>query len=181
MNTIIQSNEITVEAIEALAARLEADEATTRAKLLRLIKAEARILALREPGEFRRHALEYADEDGHYDSSFPPKQVYRDKTGPSLFEVDRFDYEENATTSGFYYAWEAATTDAGIYVDRKGTIYGAEITGTGRLGQFAAHPGNCGVLLAIEWSPRDLDDVTTEALRTVEAVMRAKAFPTSAG
>lgn len=180
MNTI-ENTAITIEALEALAASLEANEDTNRAKLLRLIKAEARILAVREPGEFGRHACEYADEDGHWDSSYPPKQVYRDKTGPSLFELMEFVYEENATTSGFYYEWEAKTTSAGIYVDREGALYGAEITGTGRVGRFAAYPGNCGVLLAIRWSRLDLDDVSTEALRTVERVLRAKAFPSSSG
>jgi hypothetical protein len=85
-----------------------------------------------------------------------------------------------ATESGYYYAWRRVTEDPGLYVSRDGTIYGCDEHGTGRLGQFAAHPGDCDVECELDWSPRDADELSTEDLATVEQHMRALAFPASA-
>lgn len=180
-NTIIQSA-LSAEDIEGLADRIEETEKETREKLLRLIRAEARILAVREPAAFPKKPLARADEDGHWDSSFPPDIEWKDHNGPRLFCVDGFEWEENDTGGGsFYHNWEAVTSSPGLYVARDGRLFGAEVSGTGRVGQFAAHPGDCDVDMVIDWSPLDLDDVTTEALRTVERVVRERAFPSLKG
>lgn len=175
------TTDITIEALEAFADRLETDEEETRSKLLRLIKAEARILAAREPDAFKARPLSYADEPGHWDNSYPPKQVYSDHNGPRLLSVEKGSYEEIKTSGGYYYSWRAVTDNRGVYVARNGTLYGRETEGTGQLGRFAAHPGDRDVNLTFSWSPLDLDDVSTEALRTVERVLRSKAFPLTNG
>lgn len=170
-------NTITVESLEALATEIEATEVEQRAKLDRLIRAYARILAVREPHLFVRKATEHGDEAGHYDNSYPPKQEYRAKTGPRLYCVEGWDTEDVATSSGFYYSWRRVTTDGGLYISKMGELYEANETGTGRLGQFAAHPGDCDVECEIEWSRKH--DVTIEQLATVEADLRKLAFPLS--
>lgn len=171
---------VTIDQLEALAVSLEQTDAEQRAKLLRMIRAEARILAVREPAKFQRKALEHGDEDGHFDGSYPPKQVFKNCTGPRLVRVHSWSTDDIATEGGFYYTWKRVTTDPGLYVARDGTIYGCDEHGTGKLGQFAAHPGDCDVECELDWDPRDLDNVTTEELATVESHMRALAFPASA-
>lgn len=168
---------ITIDDVERLATELEATESEQRAKLERLIRAYARILATREPERFPRAHTEYADEDGHWDSSFPPKQVYRSRTGPRLLRVIRADTSDVATSGGFYYEWRRVTESPGLYVSRDGQLYGAEHTGTGQFGQFAAHPGNCNVSVEIEYSPRH--DVSLDELREAEEHLRKLAFPLS--
>lgn len=169
------TNEITIESLEALAAELEQDAETRAAKLLRLIRAFARIIQAREPREFARQPCEWGDVAGHYDNSFPPKKEYRDYTGPRLLEIYEEDTEEVATSSGFYYNYRVVTTNNGLYVAADGSLWGAERTGTGRLGQFAAHPGDCDVEVAIEYDRRD--DVSIEALEAAEKKLRDLAFP----
>lgn len=170
-------NEITIEALETLATELSANEEQQRARLIRLIRAEARIVAAREPERFPRRATEYADEDGHWDNSYPPKQVYRAKTGPKLIRLVGCEYEDNATESGFYHAWERVTSDPGIYVSRDGRVYGCEMSGTGRVGQYAAHPGDCDVEVTLDYSLRDEDEIPIAQLATAESALRAFAFP----
>lgn len=170
-------NTITIEALEQLAIELEATEAEQRAKLDRMIRAYARILAAREPHLFERKATERGDVAGHYDNSFPPKQVFRAKTGPRLLRVDAWETEDVATSGGYYYSWRRVTTDGGVYVSKMGELYEADETGTGQLGQFAAHPGDCNVECAIEWSRKH--DVTLEQLTLAEEHLRKLAFPLS--
>lgn len=172
--------EITIEALETLATQLETDDGATRAKLLRMIRAEARILAVREPSKFRSQATACRDEDGHWDSSYPPKQQYCDRTGPRLVQVSDCSTRDLATEGGFYYAWRRVTEDPGLFVARDGAIWGCDEHGTGRLGAFAAHPGDCDVEVELDWSRRDIDEVTTAELSAVEAHMRMLAFPASA-
>lgn len=171
---------ITIEQVEALAMQVEQDESTERTRLLRLVAAYSRILATREPHLYQRMPLAHGDESGHWDGSFPPTQEYSDRRGPRLIEVRDHQTSDVATEGGYYHAWRRVTEDAGLYVDRAGTIYGADETGAGRVGQYAAHPGDCDVDCAIEWEPRGLDDVTTDDLRSVEAHLRELAFPASA-
>lgn len=78
---------ITIEALEQLANSMEGDEAESRARLIRLIEAYARILAVREPKRFKKMPLEYRDEDGHWDNSFPPAQEYCNHAGPRLIAI----------------------------------------------------------------------------------------------
>jgi hypothetical protein len=169
--------QITPEDLERMATELEADEAAQRARLDRLIRAYARILAVREPHLFVRKATEHGDEAGHWDNSFPPKQEFRAKTGPSLLRVEGWDTEDVATSGGFYYSWRRVTTDGGLYVSKMGELYEADETGTGRFGQFAAHPGDCNVECTIEWSRKH--DVSLEQLATAEEHLRKLAFPLS--
>lgn len=178
-NTTITKTTITIEDVEALASALEADEAAERAKLERLIRAEARILAVREPGLFEAQALEYADEDGHWDNSYPPGQSYRVYTGPRLIEVREPETVDVATSPGYYHTWRRVTEDPGLYVDREGRIWGCDESGTGRIGSFAAHPGNCDVEVTLEWERRH--DVSVEELREVERHLRQLAFPLTQG
>lgn len=170
-------NAITIESLEQLATEIEATEAAQRAKLDRLIRAYARILAVREPHLFVRKATEHGDEAGHWDSSFPPKQVFRSKTGPALIKIEAWDTEDVATSGGFYYSWRRVTNDGGLYVSKMGELYEADETGTGALGQFAAHPGDHNVECEIEWSRKR--EVTIEQLATAEEHLRKLAFPLS--
>lgn len=169
---------ITLEQLEALATQLEGEDEATRAKMLRLIRAYARILSLREPEVFgRRRATELRDQDGHWDRSYPPEQVYRNRTGPRLIEIREHATTDIATEGGFYHAWRRVTEDQGLYVDRAGMLWGCNETGTGAVGQFAAHPGDCGVEVELDWSPLALSDVSTADLRTAEEQLRRSAFP----
>lgn len=169
------TNEITIEGLEAMAAQLEQDAETRAAKLRRLIRAFARIIQAREPRKFIRQPCEFGDEAGHYDNSFPPKQEHRDYTGPRLLEIYEEEIEEVRTSSGFYYDYRIVTTNAGLYVAADGSLWGADRTGTGSLGQFAAHPGDCGVEVTIDYDRRD--DVSIEALEIAEKTLRDLAFP----
>lgn len=175
------TTQITLEDVEALAARLAADEATERARLERLIRAEARILAVREPGLFAPQATAYADRDGHWDHSYPPGQSYRAHTGPRLIEVREPETVDVATSPGYYHDWRRVTEYPGLYVDAEGRIWGCEESGTGRVGSFAAYPGDCDVRVEITWERRSDRDVSTEELREVERHLRAMAFPLTQG
>ena len=166
---------ITLEALEQLATDLELSETQRRERLTRMIRAYARIVAVREPEKFKRRALEYSDEDGHYDNSFPPDQKFKDFAGPRLIRVSQAEYDEIATSDGFYHDWRAATSTRGLYVAKDGTLYGCTHDGSGSVGQFAAHPGNCGVMISLDWAP--LDEVSTADLVMVEETMRDLAFP----
>lgn len=168
---------ITIDQVEELATKLEADDAAQREKAARLIRAYCRILWLREPQRFQRRPTERRDEDGHWDNSYPPKQELRNFTGARLIKVRGWDYDDIATSSGFYYTWKRVTKDHGLYFDRFGRAYGADETGTGRLGQYAAHPGDCDVECEIAWSQRD--ELETAELIAAEQALRALAFPAS--
>jgi hypothetical protein len=166
--------EITLEALENLAAQIEAEEGQERDRLKRLITAYARILRQRQPELFRRKALEYSDEDGHYDNSYPPSIQWKDHNGPAVITVMKMDYTTAATEGGFYHDYRFITVEKGIYVGKEGTIYGATIDGTGHFGQFAAHPGDCNVMATITYEPRSID---TKYLQITEEHMRKLAFP----
>lgn len=172
--------QITIEQLEALATRLETDDAAKREKLMRMIRAYCRILAQREPKLWGRMPTEHADCDGHWDNSYPPAQKYKNHSGPRLIEVVDHRTNDIATSGGFYYDWKRVTEQPGLYVSRDGRIFGCQETGTGRVGRFAAHPGDCDVSCTLEWSPRDVDEITTVEIETVEAHLRGIAFPASA-
>lgn len=174
------TNQITVETLEALANELHAEGEAARAKLVRLVRAYARILAAREPERFTPRAMEYADEDGHYDNTFPPDQVYRCYTGPTLLKVRGAKTRDVATEGGFYHEWKRVTEAAGLYAAPDGGIWGCDHTGTGRVGQFAAHPGDCGVLVELTWERRSDASVSLAELLELEESLRELAFPLSA-
>lgn len=171
------ASEITIEQVEDLAASLEFAADQRRSKLRRLIRAEARILAVRDPEQFPRRPVEFSDDDGHWDNSFAPYQRFKDHSGPRLIAVAKAEWDSVATSSGFYYDWRATTTNPGLYVDRHGDIFGAEFSGTGRFGQFAARPGNCDVMLSIDYSEQSDEGLTVEDLERIESALRSLAFP----
>lgn len=166
---------ITIEQLEALAAQIETEESNERNRLHRLIAAYARIAVKANPDAFPAMPTEYADEAGHWDNSYPPAQEYRAHSGPRLAEVDDLSWEKLARTSGFYYEFDIAADDPGLFVAPDGRIYGGYMAGTGRYGQFAAYPGNVNVEAEIEWAP--LQDVSLEQLARAEEKMRELAFP----
>jgi hypothetical protein len=166
---------ITIEQVEALALELEQESAAQEAKLRRLIKAEARILAQREPWRFERRALEQSDEDGHWDNSYPPKIKYKRHAGPRCIMVRDCATQDIATSSGFYHDWKRVTTDPGLFVMRDGRILGCDESGTGSVGAYAAHPGDHNVQVTLDYSERE--EVSLDELREVEATLRALAFP----
>jgi hypothetical protein len=172
---IEMTNEITIESLEALASKLEQETATHAAKLERIIRAFARIIHAREPRKFARQPCGWGDEAGCSDNSYPPEKEYRDYTGPRLLEIIEEDTEEVPTSDGFYYSYRVTGTDPGLYIAADGSIWGAMRTGTGRFGQFAAHPGHCDVEVSIEYDQRR--DVSTEELETAEKHLRKLAFP----
>lgn len=171
---------ITLEQVEQLAAQVEADDRAERQRLQRLIAAEARILSVREPELYRARPLEVSDEDGHWDDSYPPAVQYKDYSGPRLLSVRKGDYGTIATEGGFYHTWRAVTQDRGLYVARDGSIWGREYDGQGRLGRFAARPGDYGVMIAVRYDETDGEDLTLEDLRRVEQKLRELAFPLTA-
>ncbi len=171
------NDSITIESLEQLANEMEAEDAAERARLRRLIAAYSRIIYVRGDGKFHARPVEVSDEDGHWDNSYPPAIKYKDFSGPALLQVRRGDYDTVATETGFYHEWRAVTSDHGLYVDRCGDVYGREYTGTGRFGQFAAHPGSCCVQLTVEYDLLDEEELTLDDYRTVEQHLRDVAFP----
>jgi hypothetical protein len=171
-------NAITIEQVESLAEKLEADERAQREKAMRLIRAHCRILAVREPERFASQPLEYRDEEGHWDGSYPPDQTYQNHSGPRLIEIRDCRTEQIATSGGFYHSWKLVTVDRGLWVDARGRLFEVDESGTGRVGQYAAHPGAVDVEVALEWRPAG--DVSTADLLAAERTLRALAFPASA-
>jgi len=168
---------ITLESLETLADEITAEATAAKAKLARLMRAYARILAAREPNKFTRRATIYADEDGACDNSFPPQQEYKRRTGPLSIRLVGFGMDNRATSGGFYHDVEVFTIDPGLYITRDGELIGAEITGTGRFGQFPAHPGYCGFDCEIEYGAIDPDDLDLDRLAGAETTLRNLAFP----
>lgn len=170
---------ITIEQLETLATELETDVEAQRSRLSRLCRAYVRIIAAREPDAFEARATRHGDEAGHYDSSYPPKQVYSELTGPACILLASRETEDvrDEGSSGYYYHWHRVTTYGGLYVDMHGRWIRGDETGTGRVGPFAAHPGDCGVDCTIEWSRVGDDDVTLAELVAAERTLRDLAFP----
>jgi hypothetical protein len=94
-----------------------------------------------------------------------------------LLKVQEWTTDDLPTSRGFYHDWRRITTDGGLYVSKLGELYEADETGTGRVGPFAAHPGDCAVECTIEWSQKH--EVSLEQLTLIEQTLRALAFPAS--
>ncbi len=163
--------------LEALANQIANEHTEKETKMHRLIRAYARILSVRQPSAFKARALEYSDEDGHWDNSYPPDQQYKNRSGPKLIQVIRSATNDIATESGFYYAWRRVTEDPGLYIHADGRCFGCREEGTGRFGQFAAHPGDCDVHVELHWEELELDDVPFDRLQKAEKELRDLAFP----
>jgi len=171
---------LTLDQLEALADSLQLETTNRRTKLLRMIRAYCRILANREPETFADVHTEYADEDGHFDNSYPPSLRRKNFSGPSLVEIVSYSSEDISQESGFYYSYKTVSTDRGLYFDADGTPYGGEITGTGRIGQFAAHPGDCNVDCEIDWDSHNTTSIPIARLQDAEKKLRDIAFPACA-
>lgn len=163
--------------LEALANSICEELNNKTTKMRRLITAYARIINAREPSQFERMPCAYADEDGHWDNTYPPKQIYKDHTGPRLFEIISESTKDIATSTGFYYSWKRVTEDPGLYVAPDGELYGCTQTGTGEYSGFAAYPGDCRVDVTLEWAPLIDDEITFDRLQKAERELRAIAFP----
>jgi hypothetical protein len=168
---------MTIHELEALANEVCEETETAKQKLARMIRAFARIINAKSPSSFPQMPLEYSDVDGHWDNSYPPKQVYKKKSGPRLIVIIHDEQDSNATTSGFYHSSEYFTTDRGLYVSPTGEFFGCDEHGTGRFGQFAAHPGDCDVHCECEYDTIDLDDIPLDRLQKAEKELRDLAFP----
>lgn len=143
---------ITIEQLESLAAQTENDNAAEHARLTRLCRAMARILAARQPEAFRRWATSCTDEAGHWDGSYPPKAAWHYGHGaPSLIKVTAHETTDVPTEGGYYHAWRRQTDELGCYVGRDGSFHGCDETGTGTVGQYAAHPGDCQRDIERDW------------------------------
>jgi hypothetical protein len=130
-----------------------------------------RILAARQPHVFERKPSSITDVAGHFDNSYPPKaEKHFEHAVPRMLCVRAYDTDDVPTSGGFYHSWRRETTDLGCYVSKAGTWYGCNATGTGRLGQYAAHPGDCDRDITLDWSRID---PTLEDLREAAAVLRA--------
>jgi hypothetical protein len=171
---------ITIADVEALADQLETDEAARRATSLRLLRACARIVAIRTPETFSREPVEYADVAGHSDNSFPSGQEYRDYSGPSVLEIATPTWNELATESGYYYRWRAVTCERGLFVGRDGSLWGVDVSGTGSFAPFAATPGDRDVEISLSFHRLDLADVSTDEILLAEKALRSLAFPLNA-
>jgi hypothetical protein len=142
---------LTLEALEALAAQVETDSKAERARLLRLCAAMVRILAVRQPGVFRRGTTRITSESTS-DSSYPPELEYtRGHSAPRVLRIRDAATTDVPLESGFYHPWERDTEEAGCYVSDRGHWYGRIETGTGHYAAFAAYPGDTGVDVRVEW------------------------------
>jgi len=172
-----QSIETDLHHVEMLAAKICEEQATAKGGLCRLIRAEAKIINARDPEQFKRKPLHHGDEEGCWDNTYPPKQTYSDYSGPRLKRIYSRVTEDTATEGGFYYRWRRTTTDGGLLVSPAGELYTSDETGTGQFGQFAAHPGNCGVSCAIEYNSIGPEPFDLHILIQAEKELRAIAFP----
>lgn len=159
---------ITIEQLEALAAQVENDNATEHERLNRLCRAMARILAGRQRELFVARATSITDEAGHFDGSYPPKEECHGRSR-ALLRVRRYTVENVPTSGGFYHDFREQTTDVGCYVSLDGSLWGCDRSGTGRLGQYAAHPGECNRDITLDWHAIE---PTLDDLRAAEAALR---------
>lgn len=171
------TSNITIEQLETLATEFAHHEAEHRARLTRLCAAFVRILALRSPERFEPEPRHHGDIAGHWDSSYPPRQVYTERTGPRTVTIAEHETEEIPLSEGFYHAWRRVTWYGGLAVDARGDWWRADETGTGQFGQFAAHPGDRSVDCEISWRSVHADDLTTAELELAERTLRDLAFP----
>lgn len=159
---------ITIEQLETLAAEVEQTDAAEHARLLRLCGAMGRIMAGRQPDVWKHTCTSITDVSGHFDNSFPPKEE-RHGRGPSVVVVRSRETEDVPTEGGYYHGWRRQTTDGGCYLGRDGFWYRADESGTGRVGQFAAHPGDRDRDITIEW---DRTTPTLDDLQQAEPALR---------
>lgn len=168
---------MTIEMLENLANEIETEENLERARLARLIRAYARIASKADPQTFPARAIERSDEDGHWDNSFPPDIELKNHCGPRAICIFVHNVTDIATSSGYYHSWRRETEYVGLYVRIDGALLGCTETGTGSVGQYAAHPGDHGVECTLEYEARDLEDIELEDLQAAEASLREIAFP----
>jgi len=108
-----------------------------------------------------RSTTSVTDEAGHWDNSFPPKPEYHFAGGIRALEIFENRTDDVPTSGGFYHSWRRETICRGCYLARDGFFYGADETGTGAVGQYAAHPGDHNLDITIEWIriEPDLEDL----------------------
>jgi hypothetical protein len=159
---------LTIEALEQLSREVEATDAAEHTRLLRFCGAMGKILAHRQPDVWKATCTSITDVAGHFDNSYPPK-AERHGRGPSVVIVRARVIEDVPTEGGFHYAWRRQTTDGGCYLGHDGAWYRADESGTGRVGPFAAYPGDCDRDITVEWVETT---PTLEDLRQAEPALR---------
>lgn len=167
----------TVTALESLAAELAAAGEAERAALIRTTRALARIAAARSPDAFSPRALVQCSEPGHWDGSYPPSTIYLHRQGPVTIIVRDIDTVDVPTSTGYYHSFRRETDVVGLAIAPDGTWYAGTVAGTGRVGQYAAHPGDCDVDCTIAWSEADVNDVPIAVLASAVSLLRDIAFP----
>lgn len=168
---------ISISDLDSLAERLAAAQADRAKSLATLCASYVRLLRVAKPRLFQAMPTEYRDEDGHFDNSYPPKQRYRAHTGPRLLEIADAETEQIATSRGYYHTWKQVTTYGGLWVDIDGDWWRCTENGTGRVGQFAAHPGSCDVDVRLAWRKVPLRELEVDELELAEALLRRLATP----
>jgi hypothetical protein len=171
---------LTLEQLEDVANSVGQESSQQREHLLRMIQSYVRIIAARGIETFRPLPLFYGDADGYWDNSFPPKQTYKEHTGPETVVVQNVDFQSRATSSGFYHDLKYFTVSPGYYVDADGQFWRGTLEGTGRYGQFAAYPGEADVACAISYQEVADHEVPTPVLIAAERKLRQLAFPLAA-
>lgn len=170
-------NTITIESLQQLATELENNAAAQRSRLADLCATYVRLLAAAKPKLFNAMATCETDEAGSWDTSYPPKVTYTAHNGPRLLQIADTETQNVPTSSGFYYSWKRVTSYGGLWIDAGGHWYRCQESGTGRFGQFAAHPGDCDVRVALSWRVVAISDLELDELTLAEATLRRLSVP----
>lgn len=163
----------TIEALEDLAAELEAAGEARRTELLRLVTAYVRIIAQRAPEEFEPQPR-FCGTTGEGGGSRPPQEYYDDATGPEAIDIVEPTTSDVRTEPGFYYRWRRVTTQNGLCVGPAGQFYRYQETGTGEYAHYPAWPGNKNVMCELTYTPVEDPGVLAIAdLLLAEQTLRA--------
>jgi hypothetical protein len=168
------TTQTTTDDLRRMLDEIEASDAADRdeaATLSAEIPVLARWLSRRVPTAWRRLATEITDEPGHWDSSYPPAEHIAARTRERLLLVREARTIERPTSSGFYYSYTIRTEASGLVVTRDGRLLSRTESGSGALGQYAAHPGTDSRDIRREY--RDLTAPTLDDLRDAAALLRA--------
>lgn len=175
----IALTDLTPAALNALADRLDAEAAEVRARKLELIRSYLRVLARVAKAAFKRlYCAERSVSDGN--GSYPPSVVPHDRTGPRVITIRDAEYSRIPESAGFYYTWKAGTEDGGLHVDASGTFYRGACRGSGRFGQFPAHPGDTDVVVDWTWRVVSTSELDDDEIAEVELELRGRLARVSA-
>lgn len=113
------------------------------------------------------------------DNRCPPEEGRITSENQRFLTIWPFRYTEKSRAPGnYYYAWDAATTHAGLFMNAHGEFYEAHLSGHGEFAAFPAHPGNTNVSIEVAYRPTDfaLEDLNDDDLQGLsEALTEALA------